>query len=416
MFTSSKSAISRMSSVVISIIIIVAAVAGGFYALTYLSSTSTTTTQSLTNVTFGFAGTADVTDTPGFMFWQTFAQQVGLNLHVQYFDGDASVAQALVSGSIQVAEGGFQSTLLADQSQGNSSGSYPFLVFANYESVNDYALVVSNSIQSWSDLAGKPVATYGPGSSSELFCKVLEQQHGLSGNQINCAATGGGGTRIRALLANQVVGDIAEPFDVVTAVSTGKYHIIATIPQQLPNLLFSVLYTSKTYASAHPDVIAKMSQAIMLSARWAQNQTSWVAKEQSAFPGTNSTVAATAWKIWIAMNIWNPNGGLSNDKVAFSENFLINASVVKGFLDPKYWVDTSYQTQALASIGQYNGPPGGYPNPNLKTLNVTIPGFGAIFPSVGRGGTLDLAASPFVLHLETATTSNLELFARCACA
>ena len=379
MLNTRNSGISKSVSVIVAAIIVIAAVAGGYYAISSLNtSTTSTTTNALTNVTFGFAGTADVTDTPGFMFWQTFAQQAGLNLHVQYFDGDASVAQALVGGSIQVAEGGFQSTLLADESQGNASGSYPFLVFAPYESTNDYALVVSNSIKNWSDLAGKPVATYGPGSSSELFCRLLEEQHGLSGNQINCAATGGGGTRIRALLAGQVVGDMAEPFDIVTAVSSGKFHIIATIPSQLPDLLFSVLYTSRSYAASHPDVVAKITQAIILADRWAQNETAWLAKEQQAFPGTNATIAATAWKIWIAMNIWNPNGGLTTQKISYSEQFLINASVVKNYIDPKYWVDLSYQQQALSAIGQYNGPSTGYVNPNIPTINVTIPGVSAI--------------------------------------
>ncbi|HZW84309.1 MAG TPA: hypothetical protein VFE91_00195, partial [Nitrososphaerales archaeon] len=132
--------LSRMASMVIAVIVIVAVIAGGFYAVSLgtLSPTKQTTTtglQGYTNVTFGFAGPPDVTDTPGFMFWQNFAHQVGLNLNVQYFEGDSTVAEALVAGSIQVAEGGFQSTLLADQSEGNSSGSYPFLIFSNYEAV-----------------------------------------------------------------------------------------------------------------------------------------------------------------------------------------------------------------------------------------------------------------------------------------
>jgi ABC-type nitrate/sulfonate/bicarbonate transport system substrate-binding protein len=295
------------------------------------------------------------------------------------------VAQALVSGSLQVAEGGFQSTLLADLASGNSTGSYPFLVFASYETTNDYALVVSNSIHSWSDLAGQPIATSGPGSSSNLFCNQLLLEHGLSGNQINCAPIGGGGSRIRALLAGKVVGDIAEPFAVVSAVATGNFHIIATIPQQFPDLIFSVLYTSRAYANAHPDVIVKITESILLADRWAQNQTAWLAKEQAAFPDTDAKVAATSWKIWLAMNLWDPHGGLSNSKIQYSENYLVKVGAVSSYLDPKYWVDLSYQTQALQNIGAWNGPPGGYPNPNIPTLNVTIPGFSGAPPNFNMG-------------------------------
>jgi ABC-type nitrate/sulfonate/bicarbonate transport system substrate-binding protein len=376
-----RRALSRTSSIVVAVIIIVGVAAGGFYAVTLGSSTTTKTIttstglQGYTNVTFGFAGPPDVTDTPGFMFWQNFAHQVGLNLNVQYFEGDSTVAEALVAGSIQIAEGGFQSTLLADQSAGNASGSYPFLIFSNYEAVNDYALVVPNSITQFSQLAGQPIATSGPGSSSNLFCNLLLTEHGLSGSQVNCAPIGGGGSRYRALIAGTVVGDIAEPFQVVSAVATGKYHIIATIPAQFPQIMFSVLYTSRAYATANPQVVTKLTQAILLADRWAQNETAWVAKEQEEFPGTNVTIASTAWKIWVAMGLWQPNGGLTLNNVAASENFLLNAKSISSYLAPKYFTDVSYLQGAMTAVGgNYTG--GVITNPNIPTINVSIPGFG----------------------------------------
>ncbi len=376
----SRRALSRTSSLVIAVIIIVAVVAGGFYAVslgTFSPTQQTTTTglQGYQNVTFGFAGPPDVTDTPGFMFWQDFAHQVGLNLNVQYFEGDSTVAEALVAGSIQVAEGGFQSTLLADQSEGNSSGAYPFLIFSNYEAVNDYALVVPNSITNWSQLAGQAIATSGPGSSSNLFCNLLLAQHGLTKDQINCAPIGGGGSRYRAMIAGKVVGDIAEPFQVVSAIATGNYHILASIPLQYPDIMFSVLYTSRAYAASHPAVITKMTEAILLADRWAQNETAWVAKEQEEFPGTNVTIASTAWKIWAVMGLWQPNGGLSLKGVQDSENFLLNGGDINSYLNPKYFVDASYLHDSLTTLGNYTK--GLTTNPSIPTINVTIPGFGS---------------------------------------
>ncbi|MDE1852430.1 MAG: ABC transporter substrate-binding protein [Thaumarchaeota archaeon] len=377
--------LSKMGSLVLAIIIIIGVAAGGLYALsvgTLAPTNATTTTTGLAgyqNVTFGFAGPPDVTDTPGFMLWQNFAHHVGLNLNVQYFEGDSTVAEALVSGSVQVAEGGFQSTLLADQSEGNASGSYPFLIFSNYEAVNDYALVVPNSITNYSQLAGKAIATSGPGSSSNLFCNLLLSEHGLTGSQINCAPIGGGGSRYRALIAGQVVGDIAEPYQVVSAVATGHYHILASIPQQFPQIMFSVLYTSRAYATAHSDVITKITEATLLADRWAQNETAWVAKEQEEFPGTNVTIAATAWKIWVAMGLWQPNGGLTVSNVDASVNFLLNGRAISSYLNPKYFVDVSYLQSALADQGTYTAGP--IYDSSIPTINVVIPGFGTSGPT-----------------------------------
>ncbi len=335
--------------------------------------TSTASQQQLINVNFGFSGPPDVTDTPGFMFWQTFAHQVGLNVNVQYFEGDSTVAEALVSGSIQIAEGGFQSTVLADEAEGNSSGSYPFLIFSNYEAVNDYALVVPNSITTIAQLAGQAIATSGPGSSSALFCSLLLSQAGLSGSQINCAPIGGGGSRYSALIAGKVVGDIAEPYQVVSAVATGKYHILASIPAEYPQIMFSVLYTSRAYATANPTVITKLTEAILLADRWAQNESAWVAKENEEFPGTNTTIAATAWKIWAAMGLWQPNGGLTYSAVSASENFLLPPKEINFYLNPVYFTDTTYLKNALSTLGNYTG--GIVTDPNIPTLNITIPGF-----------------------------------------
>ncbi len=394
MHSSRRSGLARLTAIVFAVIIVVAVAAGGLYAISNAAKTTTTTVtttsgQALTNVTFGFSGPPDVTDTPGFMFWQTFAHQVGLNVNVQYFEGDSTVAEALVSGSVQVAESGFQSTVLADEAEGNSSGSYPFLIFANYEAVNDYALVVPNSITSISQLSGQAIATSGPGSSSNLFCNLLLAQAGLSGSQINCAPIGGGGSRYSALIAGKVVGDIAEPYQVVSAVATGKYHILASIPAEFPSIMFSVLYTSRAYATSNPQVITKLTEAVLLADRWAQNETVWVAKENEEFPGTNTTIAATAWKIWAAMGLWQPNGGLTYSNVAASENFLLPPKEINFFLNPQYFTDTTYLKGALAALGNYTG--GIITDNSIPTLNITIPGF------TGSGSSTSSSAAPVIL-------------------
>ena len=106
-----KHGISKVvTAVAIVVVIVVASAAGYFY---YTGSQTTTSSSTLQNVTMGFAGVPDVTDTPGFMLWQTYANQLGLNIHVQYYDGDQTVAAALVAGNIQKGEGGFQAVVSA---------------------------------------------------------------------------------------------------------------------------------------------------------------------------------------------------------------------------------------------------------------------------------------------------------------
>ena len=95
------------AAVGIAVIVVLAAIAGvAYYALTFTPQTGTNSSSStsgqLTDVTMGFAGVPDVTDTPGFMLWQTFAQQLGLRIHVQYYDGDTTVADAVVAGNVQI--------------------------------------------------------------------------------------------------------------------------------------------------------------------------------------------------------------------------------------------------------------------------------------------------------------------------
>jgi len=374
------------ATVVVAVIVILAAVAGfAYYAVTFTPQTGTTTSTSgqLTDVTMGFAGVPDVTDTPGFMLWQTFAQQLGLRIHVQYYDGDTTVADAVVAGNVQIGEGGFQAVIAADEAAGNSSGSYPFVVWGTYEASQDFGLLVSNTIPAgcWSCLANQPIAISSPGSTSWIMCELLLQTNGVTGSQANCASYHGTPSRYAALLAGKVVGDITEPFYMVDAVKSGKFHIMATVPQVAPGLLFSSLYTTRAFAAAHPDIVLKVEEATMLADRWAHNEAAWVAKEQEEFPGTNATEAGAAWKIWMAMNIWAPNGGLSEKSLNYSSYFfagpLIKASSRLPYvLNPKYWTDLSVQQNALTALGPYATCPvlTGCPDPSIPNLPVTIPG------------------------------------------
>ena len=367
-------------------LVVLATVAGlAYYAVTFTPQTGTSTTTTsgqLTDVTMGFAGVPDVTDTPGFMLWQTFAQQLGLRIHVQYYDGDTTVADAVVAGNVQIGEGGFQAVIAADEKAGNASGSYPFVVWGTYEASQDFGLIVSNSIPAgcWSCLANQPIAISSPGSTSWIMCELLLQTNGVSSSASNCAAYHGTPSRYAALLAGKVVGDITEPFYMVDAVKTGNFHIIGTVPQVAPGLLFSSLYSTRAFATAHPDIVLKVEEATMLADRWAHNETAWVAKEQEEFPGTNSTEAGAAWKIWMAMNIWAPNGGLSETAMNYSAHFfagpLIKASSRVAYLAPKYWSDISVQQQALATLGSYTACPvlKGCPDPSIPNMPVSIPG------------------------------------------
>ena len=385
LFERGKRHVAISAAVGIAVIVVLAAVAGFvYYAATFAPQSGTTTTSSgqLTDVTMGFAGVPDVTDTPGFMLWQTFAQQLGLRIHVQYYDGDTTVADAVVAGNVQVAEGGFQAVIAADEKAGNSSGSFPFVVFGTYEASQDFGMLVSNSIPAgcWSCLANQPIAISSSGSTSWIMCELMLQTNGVTGTAANCASYHGTPSRYAALLAGKVVGDITEPFYMVDAVNTGNFHIMGTVPQIAPGLLFSSLYTTRAYAAAHPDVVLKIEEATMLADRWAHNETAWVAKEQEEFPGTNATVAGAAWKIWMAMNIWAPNGGLTDTALNYSAHFfagpLIKASSRVQYLNPKYWADMTVQQQALTDLGTYTACPilTGCVDPSIPNLPITIPG------------------------------------------
>ena len=374
-------------AVVVAVIVILAAIAGvTYYAATFAPQTGTTSTSTsgqLTDVTMGFAGVPDVTDTPGFMLWQNFAQQLGLRIHVQYYDGDTTVADAVVAGNVQIGEGGFQAVIAADEKAGNSSGSFPFVVFGTYEASQDFGLLVSNSIAPgcWSCLANQPIAISSPGSTSWIMCELLLQINGVPSSQANCAAYHGTPSRYAALLAGKVVGDITEPFYMVSAVQSGKFHIMGTVPQVAPGLLFSSMNTTRAYAAAHPDIVLKIEEATLMADRWAHNEHDWVAKEQIEFPGTNVTQAGAAWKIWMAMNIWAPNGGLNAKSLNYSSYFFAGplikpSSRLPYVLNPKYWVDMSFQQQALNILGNYTACPvlTGCPDPSIPNLPVTIPG------------------------------------------
>ncbi|HZW55630.1 MAG TPA: hypothetical protein VFF30_05015 [Nitrososphaerales archaeon] len=405
---SNNGAIARMAAIVVAVIIVIVAVVAGYFVAASLTGVANTTSSNsntintpgsnATSVTLGFAGTADVTDLPALVLWQIYGPEVGLNIHVVYLGTDASIPEGIVSGAIEVGESGFAGVLQSTESAGNASGSYPFVAFTSYEAINDFGIVVSNSIHSWSDLANQPIAVEAIGSDTDIFCHLTLTAHGIPKSQQNCLPTGDAGSRLDALLAGKVVGDWTEPYQMITAAQTGKFHILETIPHEIPGLIGSLLYTSRAYAAAHPDVITKMTEAMILAHRWAWNETTWLQKEQIDFPGTNATLAATSWKVWIAMGLWAPNGGFNSNEANFSETYYLQQQEINSFLPIKYWADFSYEQKALATIGNYSGPANGYVNPNIPTINAQIPGEpSAILGGLGSSGALAVTSGGTML-------------------
>ena len=325
----------------------------------------------------GFAGVPDVTDTPGFMLWQTFAAQLGLRIHVQYYDGDTSVADAVVAGNVQIGEGGLQAVIAADEAAGNSSGSYPFIIWGTYEATDDFGLIVNNAYPTISSLAGKPVACSSSGSTSCTFASLMLTAGGVPPSQQDILYAGGTPSRYSAMLQGKAAADVSEPFYMVDAVERGNFHIAATVPASEPDLLFSSIYSSRSFYNAHPDIVLKVEEATMMADRWAHNETAWVQKEQEEFPGTNQTIAGAAWSIWMAMNMWAPNGGLSASNMNFSMNFFYGLLELNYPLAPTYWSTLSVQQQAEAALGgPYTTCPvlTGCTDSNIPSLHFTIPG------------------------------------------
>jgi NitT/TauT family transport system substrate-binding protein len=147
-----------------------------------------------------------------------------LEIRLIYFTSGATMAQAMVSGNLDVADSDVPAMLNAV-----SSGVLDGKLISVYVNRFPFAFVARNEIKTPEDLKGKRLAISRFGSSSEVTTRMLLRHWKLDPDKDVRIIQAAGTTRLPAMVAGQVDGTLLGTYDVPAILESGCCRVLVDL-------------------------------------------------------------------------------------------------------------------------------------------------------------------------------------------
>jgi NitT/TauT family transport system substrate-binding protein len=317
--------------------------AGGSSAGT--SSASTSVSKPLTTVRYSevirsvFYAPAYVAMSEGFF------KQEGLNVQMVTSEGSNTGAAALLSGSADIALVGPETAVYIY----NQHGSTTLKTFYQLTNTDGSFLLSKQKYShfSWSDLQGKSVIGWRPGSDPQMVLNSVLKKEGVTADvNTNIAAT----AMVGAFESGK--GDFIQAYEPTASqlVDSGKAYYDTSVGQAIGNYPETAFEATSGYIKAHPEVIQAWTDAVYKATQWMNSHSATdVAKSISSyFSGTSVTALAKSISQYEQLGAWS-TPVLSQEEFNTLQDVLIQNGTGKASQKVSYSdvVDPSFAEKAV---------------------------------------------------------------------
>lgn len=182
-------------------------------------------------------------------------RKYGLDVTLVYIDAGTTLSQAVVGGSVKIAQNGY-SPAAAAAVQGAG-----IVFIGGISNQLPFQLVVKSSIKSAGDLRGKKIAISRFGASSDVAATYALQHLGLKRSDVVLLQLGGEGTRTAAMLSGQIDGSF-EQYPRTGELEEKGYHVLVdclSIAVDYPNTSY---VSTRDFVQKNPDVVKRFLMSI----------------------------------------------------------------------------------------------------------------------------------------------------------
>jgi NitT/TauT family transport system substrate-binding protein len=191
---------------------------------------------------------------------QGIFKKFGLDVAPVFIDGGSMLTQAVVGGSVDIAQNGYTPALSAAV-QGAD-----IVIIGGISNKLPFQLVVKTSITRADQLKGQSVAISRFGSSTDTAADFALAHLKLSRNDVRILQLGGAATRIAAAMSGQIAGTMEQYPDTAELARHG-FHVLVEVTDiagDYPNTSYA---TSRTFLKNRPDVVKKFFMAMATAVR-----------------------------------------------------------------------------------------------------------------------------------------------------
>jgi ABC-type nitrate/sulfonate/bicarbonate transport system substrate-binding protein len=314
----------------VSLMIICAALAGSVQA------------QSLTKLRVAYDGYSMTSAPLYYADHEGIFKKFGLDVKPAFVEGGSLLTQAVVGGSIDIAQNGYTPAL------GAAVQGADIVIIGGISNKLPFQLVVKASVKGAADLKGQGIAISRYGSSTDTAVDFALKHLGLTRNDVSVRQLGGPATRNAALISGQVAGTMEQYPDTGQLEQQG-FHVLVDVTDlagEYPNTSYA---TSRTFLKKNPDAVKRFFMAMATAVReFKRNPELGIKLTQEFLNVKEAPLAKAAYEAYVKVYPDDLRPSLPGIALVLAELAKHDGKAAK--LTPQDLVDTSV-LDALAGEG-----------------------------------------------------------------
>lgn len=267
-----------------------------------------------------------------------------------YVTGDSNAVRAVLSGNAEFGAGiGTFSVLTAVDAGAD------LRAIGSWSPLPDYNVVIAADKGSKiSDLAGKIIASSGPGALPDQLPRILMRKHNVDASTSRFIQVGGHPARLQAVLGGRADATLVNTITALDALQSGRVNLVAKIADEFPNLGYvwnvarlSLLTDAKWAAS-----IQILTTAGVKGSRFVmENPDESAAILHERVSSIDLELAKRVVRDLNKDSVWGGSGGLDPKIAEFTARTGAELGVLKNPIPPAALIDRRFVDVALKEAG-----------------------------------------------------------------
>ena len=211
--------------------------------------------QSLTKVRVAYDGFSMTSGPLIYADKQGIFRKFGLDIAPIFIDGGSMLTQAVVGGSVDIAQNGYTPALSAAV-QGAD-----IVIVGGISNKLPFQLVTKTSITRPDQLKGQSVAISRYGSSTDTAADFALAHLKLTRSDVKILQLGGAATRIAAAMSGQIAGTM-EQYPDTAELSRHGFHVLVDVTDIAGDYPNTSYVTSRSFLKSRPEVVKAFLMAM----------------------------------------------------------------------------------------------------------------------------------------------------------
>jgi len=269
---------------------------------------------------------------------QGYFRDAGLDVSLKTSQGTDKGMAALLSGSADIVLIGPEASVYV----ANSESPVKPKIFSGLTATDGFLLMSRTKPAGnfdWSQLKGKSVMAFRPGSNPDVFLETAIRKHGLNPkSDLKLVNNIGPAARAGAWIAGQTDYAIFLEPEATTLEKNGQGHVVASVGREVGPVDYTVFTATDAYLQKNPGVAQAWTNAIVRAQKYVGSAPPADLAKQIAeyFPGMSQPELVAAVERYRAIGLWKTNPTVERQAIESLQDMLVTSGVLESAKRVKY--------------------------------------------------------------------------------